>query len=100
MKVNKYNELNKYEPNTNIKSVDICSMCYQVLDLLIHGEYLKLYNIIYDSKDMLYIMFKDDIDVENFLEMIKKSVDSKNFYGIYDPINNILNKLISSNFKK
>jgi uncharacterized protein (UPF0297 family) len=49
---------------------------------------------------MLYQIFRDYDDVEEFLSNIKSSVDNKDFYGIYDPINKIIGTLINNKYKK
>ena len=84
----------------SLKSDEICVKLYNVLILLVKGEYSKIYNELYSNYDMLYQMFKSDDDVAEFLENMRVAVDNKNFYEIYDPINKIINKLIEKNHKR
>jgi hypothetical protein len=98
-KIKKYNELSKYSI-VPIKSDEICSVFYEILKLLVEGKYQLIYNKIYDSRDMLYQMFKDDIEVAEFVDIIKKAVEEKDFYGVYDPINKTIIKLIENNHKR
>lgn len=84
----------------SLKSDEICAKLYNVLTLLVKGEYSKIYNELYSNYDMLYQMFKSDDDVAEFLNKVRVAADNKNFYEIYDPINKIITKLIEKNNKR
>jgi len=93
LKINEYN-------TTNFEISDICELMYSMLNKLLRSEYVLIYSSLYNSKDMLYQIFRDYDDVEEFLSNIKSSVDNKDFYGIYDPINKIIGTLINNKYKK
>lgn len=102
-KIKSFYELNEFFNDKKIiqmKSGEICVKLYDILSLLLKGEYNRIYAELYSNYDMLYQMFKSDEDTVEFLETIRIASIEKNFYNIYNPINRIITKLIEANYKK